>query len=791
MLNFYALQYKNYANRSAARLDTFEAYRPYIIASWENTNFNFNDGINAQFKANELPSPVDYALVLNTDTNTISRWYIIESVYMGYGQYMLGLLRDVVADFQDEILNSSALIERAMLTTNNNLIFNTEGRTYNEIKQNQILLKDESATPWIVGYVANSLESKAISTAASNVVVDYPNYTSWEAYEFAQYDEEHPYVGEYNQFSYAFYFQENQASSPIMAFFDENNNPAECLLPIDTTYLVGSPYLYPIKQTYMTKSGMWRKIFVSWAAVGQGVSAGAALNEFDFKDLSYAYSNASRFRPDIASEGGKIIQIGDKYYEIIVNTRISEPKVISVANSDPNISHWDDIVYNMDDVLDLSNTTNTSPHGGFVYNTWEYVVDKREIDISSIDFTIGADRTRLTDAPYSMFAMPAQDISFTVNDEVYNSSGYLTYRLVQNMIVALDSELYDIQLLPYSPLKNLEIFGGNLFIPGTEGKDFVLIKDENNTVSSLILWLSESSFSRTLNYTIPKATSAIDLKVQSECDKYRIVSPTYGGIFEFSAAKNGGVTGFNVFCTYKPFSPFIKIAPIFSGLYGQDFTDARGCVCQGDFSLPQINDKWVEYQLNNKNYSAIFQTQIDTMDKRHSWDAATDITAIVANTIAGAGSGAAAGALTGAGIPGAIVGGVVGGAGSLIAGVVDAHKNAELRAREKEEAIMLHNLSLGNIKAMPYSLANIGAQTIISNLWPMLEYYSCTEEEKELLRDYLKKRSMRVGAIDNVGSYKQSVAYFLRAQIILIPDLVEDYHIAEQIISEMQMGVYL
>ena len=86
---------------------------------------------------------------------------------------------------------------------------------------------------------------------------------------------------------------------------------------------------------------------------------------------------------------------------------------------------------------------------------------------------------------------------------------------------------------------------------------------------------------------------ALDRKLANECDLVRIVSQNYSAIFEFSPAKSGGVDGFLADCTYKPWSPYIHILPKLKGLYGDNFVtidDARGLICGGDMSLPQLSN---------------------------------------------------------------------------------------------------------------------------------------------------------------------------------------------------------
>ena len=87
---------------------------------------------------------------------------------------------------------------------------------------------------------------------------------------------------------------------------------------------------------------------------------------------------------------------------------------------------------------------------------------------------------------------------------------------------------------------------------------------------------------------------ALNRKLANECDLVRLVSQNYSAIFEFSPAKSGGVDGFLADCTYKPWSPYIHILPKLKGLYGDNFVsidDARGLICGGDMSLPQLSNE--------------------------------------------------------------------------------------------------------------------------------------------------------------------------------------------------------
>lgn len=77
----------------------------------------------------------------------------------------------------------------------------------------------------------------------------------------------------------------------------------------------------------------------------------------------------------------------------------------------------------------------------------------------------------------------------------------------------------------------------------------------------------------------------------NECCSWRLTSSNYNGTWEFNVAKNGGsVEGFRIDYTYRPYSPYIHVAPLFKGLYGDVNDDARGLICNGDFSIDLVSD---------------------------------------------------------------------------------------------------------------------------------------------------------------------------------------------------------
>ena len=160
MINLYILQFNNYYNRTIRKYETIEEYRRYVLEVIPNiNNFDFGDGINTShifpYKGKETP---DYALITEEDEsgNEIikSRWFIIESNFIRGNKFEIELRRDLIADNLDDVLDAPCMVEKGFV--NNPLsdysIFNSEGQNYNQIKQGETPLYDQTQCPWIVGY---------------------------------------------------------------------------------------------------------------------------------------------------------------------------------------------------------------------------------------------------------------------------------------------------------------------------------------------------------------------------------------------------------------------------------------------------------------------------------------------------------------------------------------------------------------------------------------------------------------------------------------------------------------
>ena len=304
------------------------------------------------------------------------------------------------------------------------------------------------------------------------------------------------------------------------------------------------------------------------------------------------------------------------------------------------------------------------------------------------------------------------------------------------------------------------------------------------------------------SYIYDAPASSLEYKISNECDLMRLTSPNWNSIFEFKLSKfNDGIHYFNIDCSYKPTIPYIKVNPDFSGLYGADFNDSTGLILQGDFSLPVLNTAWIDYQLNNKNYQAIFNRQIQSLDTNNQiameqaeWKATTGI---LGGIIGGAGAGAAVGAKAGNPYVAAAGAGIGAAAGGIWSGI-NASKNIDWLNRAQIEnrsyAIDQYNYQLGNIKALPNSISKSDPLTFNNKIWPILEKFSCTDKEKEILKDKIRYNGMTIMAIGYLAEYATSEDFdkvYVKGQLIRLDNINDDFHVADAIYQEVNKGFFV
>lgn len=808
MADIYLYKFNNYYNRIVKVVGDktpsgMLSAGATLISTTLNASFKWNDGVNNEIVLNydaENSTSPDYCLVVDTNKNSV--WFVLENHRIRNGQFKFLLYRDLINTHYDDIIKAPCFIEKATLPASNPLIFNNENMTFNRVKSSETLIKDTSGVSWIVGYIASNLGGDKSGSVTINTTIDYDinlssvDFSGWDYYQYTS-----------NPFKYL-----NDYTIDIRLHPDAHtliNDEYDLLrLNKNTTFeVINEPFSIGIGQAnhHLNINGVYRD--------GLQNVLTPCVNEYNNNSIvnfvnSYFGLNSTSEFETLNSYNGKVIKFSDGYYKINVYNSSN----VFGNQFDEHITNNSNLELYMISTLRSALTNrgyNNSVTGHPVYIKGNYLnyyisYEKLNVSESTISWSIPATSNVLNDAPYRMFLIPYFDgkinfyrynTSYALNQQIcdgrYNTKTIMI--LLADLIKSLGSNLYDIQLLPYCPLPINQVTSTTLGFYAKVNKpniDFsgVNINTEATPIFNCpIFFCGTSSFSKTINYNI----NIEDFKISNECDLYKLVSPNYNGEFVFSPAKNGGLDSFNIYCTYKPFSPYIKVSPNFKNLYGKDYNDNRGLICSGDFSLPIVNNAWEQYKIQNKNFQQIFDRQIENMEVKNSVAMQEAMFGAVSGAIQSASSGAIAGALSGGGVAGAVAGGVVSGTAGVIGGAMDIANLKKLQAETIDYTKDQFGYSLGNIKALPNTLTKISSIDISNKIFPFLEYYTCTDEEKNALRDKIKYNGMSVGIIGKIEDYIYSNPTYIKGKIIRLENLDIDYHEANVIAEEIYKGVFI
>ena len=173
-----------------------------------------------------------------------------------------------------------------------------------------------------------------------------------------------------------------------------------------------------------------------------------------------------------------------------------------------------------------------------------------------------------------------------------------------------------------------------------------------------------------------------------------------------------------------------------------------------------------------------------------------DIVGASLGTVQGATTGAFAGSQINGGA-GAVIGGLTGAVASGVAGYYDVKLGEMLRNESLDFTKDLFGYRLGNIQALPQTISKVSAFNKNNKIFPVLEYYTCTNIEKNALKNKLKYNGMTIMTIGTIGDYAVSGItntgeQYVKGKIIRLPStLEEEHHLANQLVSEINKGVYI
>lgn len=144
------------------------------------------------------------------------------------------------------------------------------------------------------------------------------------------------------------------------------------------------------------------------------------------------------------------------------------------------------------------------------------------------------------------------------------------------------------------------------------------------------------------------------------------------------------------------------------------------------------------------------------------------------------------------GLPGAIAGGVVGTVASAAGGVADIVMQQSLHNEALDFAKDNFGFQLGNIKALPNTLNKVSSIVANSKLFPFVEYYTCTDEERQAFHDKLTYNGMTIGRIGKIEDFLNpaDIQTYVKGQLIRLEGKYDTHEINE-IANEFMKGWYI
>lgn len=777
--------YNSYYNR---KIKVHADYEPWTVHTINNVNFNPNDGVRAEHICNYdgENGDVNYMLFVEEGPDEgldtiVSRWFVLDAIRLRNGQCRLVLRRDVVADYIYQVITSTCIIHKGYIRDYNDpAIYNKDGN-YNRIKKAEYALSDNTRIPWVVGYINKATPDTNISTSfadISDAYLEVNGITNWEHYNKT-------------------YTWNISASTWFRLYFKPESALNYCY---PCAYAFTKTSLVEKEKTYDSISPIPETGFVythartpSYLQDVEGLLANIrGGNEyFNLLDDWLADRYDVIDEADLIPFNGKIIKDTSTGISYRVKLNYGDGTYSKVNAPSSLVSYLDANLVDPTYPDELNGESNSQ--------TWQLGISTSKVSVeltqimTNIKTSITTERNHLEDAPYDMFCIPYGKVGvrYGTLTERFNTNKDAAIAMATAISEQLGANCFDIQLLPYFPCQEiLKDSDTDLRVARTK---FNLIYDASDNPISVVIWARTSEFTFNIISSLsnlPVQYDPLSKKVRHSTLMYRICSPNYASAFEFSPAANNGVTKYIVSCTYKPYDPYIHINPYFNedGLYGGNYNDARGLICSGDFSLTQVSDAWVNYQLQNKNYQRMFDRQIESLELQQRVGKIQDVVGATVGTAQGAATGAIMGAPGGG--YGIAAGAVIGGVSSLAGGIADVALNQQLREDQIGLTRFNFNAQLENIRALPDTLTKVSTLNPQNKIFPFVEKYEATDDEIALCKESIKWQGMTINKIATLDDYRSPDLDECFIQATLLRSDIKDNHIINAIADELNKGVY-
>lgn len=381
---------------------------------------------------------------------------------------------------------------------------------------------------------------------------------------------------------------------------------------------------------------------------------------------------------------------------------------------------------------------------------------------------------QLVDEPYCVLVFPLYSTNLKIGGKTYPITKADAFTIFNEVILSLSGDnpfLVDAQIYPYCP----RIDKVQCSLKSSDSKEYPFMS---------VL----STFFETPIKLNPRPY--FDVKKEYITRNYSIVSPDQSSKFTFNFydyvnafVKDGDYNNVELNITIKTaLKPFAIISSAViervNSLKGLNYaSNLEGSQPSSNgFECSLASDAFETYKRQNSNYQQIFELDRGQLMKTQEVERVNEATQFAMNMLTGAAFGAVAGAQMGdAGVWGSLVGskGIGAGVGAGVAagaigtaGGIQLAKNNELRAYELELQQQRYDLTLGTIKNRPNSVNRISSfnEIIMQDFYYVFEVYECTDDELQIVDDFIDNYGYGIGVFDFLQNYSKS-GWFLKASV--------------------------
>lgn len=792
----------------------------------------------------------DYAIVCDNSDKIESRWYVTNSSRLSDSKFRIVLKRDIASDYKSEIMNSVAFVKRGWVNSSNPLIFNSENGNYSQILRERVDLKDKSGKGGYIAFLAPNFISELSKTPEKlNVGLSSDKLNSEIVFGTTAQGEEGKYKYCWGMTDSSASTQKtvivrgnSNFGLPLPNLYEFRDYIEFSVGPAsDATKYVEETWTFKVYHTGKTEATrntygsikerptykydglnsdptikvsrmpliMVEKLVGSFNSYFSSFWSNAGADEAIYEAIPNSGDVASMtFLPQ---QLGKIARADVvKYFNLTYKNITTTPQQThlnaqgefktTVDDIVFRASRHEDVVYPAPDLppekvplnvprLSPYNVTSGSQGKAVLYYTY-YLGTFQWKRLTTSVLKLPDTANLINDSPYYIMCIPEQGTKMKCGDKEWtqNINAYQIYTQLQ---IDFNTFVYDVQQVPYLPLVSEYYENDVLNLPDMQQ---VGLAEAEAKIEAGVYFCGSDKFWFDLdinNETLKGLASLSDTatKVQSETTLLRLCSMDGSSSININGAKNLGLSKIRVNCRYAPYQSYISLQPQWSKFYGAEIglKDTRGLNIVSSNTVTRTSEAWRDYILQNQNYQAIFDRQIQSMDTQfdiQAGKAVRDMVFGLVNTVISAttsGSGGDAALTSVRGLMNLQQ------QGFAYDDMVSSYKD------KKGLSVDMFNLQNGNIKARADTLSKVNAMSPIYNTWPYIEIYTTTPEEKTALTTYITEFSMNIGAMTSqLSAYvinNPNTRKFIQADIIRMSGKM-DSHLAEEIRRLISEGVY-